>query len=114
MAIEADSKESVKWIMRMMQANWVLPTIDYDTLEEIDDIIWNLYDASRAIQDCICSCNLGCHGYNNLWVCIQMAWCKLSNWKDEEMAEALGFLFFFAVGLCGCVYALIKDNEDDN
>ena len=38
-AIEADSKESVKWIMRMMQANWVLPTIDYDTLEEIDDII---------------------------------------------------------------------------
>jgi len=37
--IEADSKESVKWIMRMMQANWVLPTIDYDTLEEIDDII---------------------------------------------------------------------------
>ena len=38
-SIEADSKESVKWIMRMMQANWVLPTIDYDTLEEIDDII---------------------------------------------------------------------------
>ena len=37
--IEADSKESVKWILRMMQANWVLPTIDYDTLEEIDDII---------------------------------------------------------------------------
>ena len=37
--IEADSKESVKWIMRMMQANWVLPTIDYDTLEEIDDIV---------------------------------------------------------------------------
>lgn len=38
-AIEADSKESVKWIMRMMQANWVLATIDYDTLEEIDDIV---------------------------------------------------------------------------
>jgi hypothetical protein len=37
--IDADSKESVKWILRMMQANWVLPTIDYDTLEEIDDII---------------------------------------------------------------------------
>lgn len=37
--IEADSKESVKWLMRMMQANWVLPTIDYETLEEIDDIV---------------------------------------------------------------------------
>ena len=29
------------------------------------------------------------------------------------MAEALGFLFFFAVGICGCIYALIKDNGDD-
>ena len=37
--VEAGSREDVKWIMRMMQANWVLPTIDYDTLEEIDDII---------------------------------------------------------------------------
>lgn len=37
--VDGDSKDSLKWILRMMQANWVLPTIDYETLEEIDDIV---------------------------------------------------------------------------
>ena len=34
-AIEADSKESVKWIMRMMEANWCMPAVDFETMEEI-------------------------------------------------------------------------------
>jgi hypothetical protein len=33
--VEAGTREDVKWVMRMMEANWCLPVIDYETLEEI-------------------------------------------------------------------------------
>ena len=35
--VEAGSKEDAKWVLRMMQANWCMPAIDYETLEEIDE-----------------------------------------------------------------------------
>lgn len=33
--IEAESRDGVKWCIRMMESNWCLPVIDYGTMEEI-------------------------------------------------------------------------------
>jgi len=35
MPVEAGSREDVKWVLRMMEANWCLPVIDFETMEEI-------------------------------------------------------------------------------
>lgn len=34
-SVEAESRDGVKWCLRMMEANWILPVIDFDTLKEI-------------------------------------------------------------------------------
>lgn len=34
-AVDADSREGIKWCLRMMEANWILPVVDFETLEEI-------------------------------------------------------------------------------
>ena len=49
--IEADSKESVKWILRMMQANWVLPAIDFETLEQEETWPPRAADGTPVVED---------------------------------------------------------------
>jgi hypothetical protein len=34
-AVDAESREGVKWCLRMMESNWILPVVDFETLEEI-------------------------------------------------------------------------------
>lgn len=34
-APEAESRDGVKWCIRMMESNWCLPVIDFETLKEI-------------------------------------------------------------------------------
>lgn len=33
--VMAESRDGVKWCLRMMESNWCLPVIDFDTLKEI-------------------------------------------------------------------------------
>ena len=33
--VEAGSREDLKWVLRMMEANWCMPPVDFETMEEI-------------------------------------------------------------------------------
>ena len=34
---EAGSREDLKWVLRMMEANWCMPAVNFETMEEIHE-----------------------------------------------------------------------------